>query len=127
MMAQLDAFRDQLSQFVMLIDNMIAEGEKMPSQPESLGFLDQARAIFYRNLKEMDQGLSTKDADAVIHSVVVTHSDLRQLTECDLTWSSLWRQSDARERMRETTANLIKGERIIDRRGEISKQMNAGL
>lgn len=126
MISDIDAFRGHLQTMVTLLENMIAEGDKILPPPESIGFCEQARRILFRNLKELDSGLSLKDPDSIVHSILLTNSDLGHFTEYDLSWSRLWRTSDVRERVYAAAQRLIHIDDIIANKSTILAGLRAG-
>ena len=126
MIEDIEQLRDELASFIELLKNIISEGDRMSPQPDSLGLAERALKIFARNLSELDRGLEGKDVDSVVHAVLMTHADLRNMTECDLNWSVLWRRSDARERMRITTTALVNVKKIISKTSDLAAELARG-
>jgi len=122
----LRSFRDQLSRFVELLENMIAEEERLLPVPESVGFCEEARQVFDKYLKQIDGGFTAKNADHIVHAILRIDSSLGQFTEYNLNWSVLWRRSDAREQMRQSTQRLIHIAKIVDRESEIKSDLMLG-
>jgi len=126
MISDIDNFGSQLRDFVTLLANIMAEGEKINPAPDSIGFCEQAHMVFLRNLKELDTGLSQKKPDLIVHSILLTNSDLGHFTEYDLSWSRLWKTSDARERMYATTQRLIHVDDVIAKKSVILAELQSG-
>ena len=126
MLDEISFFRDQLSRFVELIENMIREGERMNPVPESVGFCEEARQVFEKYLRQIDNGFAARNADHIVHAILRIDSSLGQFTEYNLNWSVLWRRADAREQMRQSTQALIHSTKIVDRESEIQSDLLAG-
>lgn len=126
MIEDIENLRDELASFINLLKDIVSEGGRMSPQPDSLGLAGRALKIFLKNLSELDRGLEVKDVDSVVHAVLMTHADLRNMTECDLDWSVLWRRSDARERMRATTTDLVNVKKIISKTTDLAAELARG-
>jgi len=123
---EIDSFRDHLAQFVELIRNVVAEGDRLSPAPESIGFCEQAHVVFSKYLAHIDRGLRELKASPIVHAVLRIDSSLGEFTENDLSWSALWRRSDARERMRGSTQYLLRDLKLVAREAELGQELAAG-
>ena len=120
---QIEQLRDGLASFVALLENIVSEGDRMSPQPDGLGFAVGALRIFVRNLDELDHGLEGSDADSIVHAALMTHADLRIMTEGDFSWSLLWSRSDEREKLRIITSDLINDRELIARTADLAAEL----
>jgi len=126
MIAEIDAFPQQLTLFVELLHNVIAEGEKLPDPTQGARFCIQAERVFSKHLQELDAGLRNKNVDHIVHAILRVGSDVEAFTEYNLTWSLLWKRPDARERLGQLAYDLVEKDDLINRNPEILKQLMSG-